>query len=142
MTQKIELPENVEPFWKDESLPEMWAIVSLFGHKRLAGKLGEFTLGGESFTRVDIPAVDGVQAHTRLFGKGAIYSIDLVGKEIAEAVARQLKSVPVEIYEFDQSTRDRMRALPPPACPQVDGFNKVFSDRMIDGDQQDEEVPY
>lgn len=34
---------------------EQWAIVDLFGHTRIAGKVSEQVIGGCSFVRVDVP---------------------------------------------------------------------------------------
>ena len=90
---------------------EMWGIIDLFGHVKIAGQIGDYALGGESFVRVDVPAVEEIPAHTRLFGKGAIYSISFTGQEIAEAAARRLRSTPVSVYDFDPETRSRLMAL-------------------------------
>ena len=72
---------------------EAWGIVDLFGHTRLAGRISEQTIGGETFIRVDIP--NGANAegaddfHTRLFGKGAIYGISLTDERIARETAKR-----------------------------------------------------
>ena len=38
-----------------QGLPEMWAVVELFGHQRVTGKLSTQTLGAACLLRVDIP---------------------------------------------------------------------------------------
>ncbi len=38
---------------------EAWAIVELFGHQKIAGRLTEQTIGGCHFLRVDVPDVNG-----------------------------------------------------------------------------------
>ncbi|WP_373649034.1 hypothetical protein [Schlesneria sp. DSM 10557] len=91
---------------------EMYAVVDLFGHTKIAGQISDYALGGESFVRIDVPAVGDAPAHTRLFGKGAIYSISFVGREAAEAVARNLRLKPIEVYDFDHETRSRLAAVP------------------------------
>ena len=80
---------------------EMWGIVDLFGHTKIAGKIGEQTIGGAAFVRVDVPYVPGVEAHTRLFGNSAIYSISFTSQAIAESAARKLQSKPVSVYDLD-----------------------------------------
>jgi hypothetical protein len=92
---------------------EMWGIVDLFGHTRIAGKISEQRLGGAAFVRVDVPYVPGVEAHTRLFGNSAIYSISFTSQTIAESVARNIQSQPVSVYDLDVEFRTRMR-LPAP----------------------------
>lgn len=70
----------------------MWAIVELFGHQRIAGRISEQVFGGTNLIRVDVPEVVVtewdydesppvrkqrlVQAHTRSFGAGAIYAVN------------------------------------------------------------------
>jgi hypothetical protein len=41
----------------DTPSTEQWAIVEIFGHQRIAGRLTEQTIGGCSFVRVDVPAL-------------------------------------------------------------------------------------
>ncbi len=43
---------------------ESWAIVELFGHQKIAGKLTEQTIGGCHFIRVDVPAFEDSPAFT------------------------------------------------------------------------------
>jgi hypothetical protein len=75
-----------------------WAIVEIFGHVRLAGRVTEATIGGCAFVRVDVPAVDGEAAYTRLYGQGAIYSITLVTEDTARRAAAQVREQPLTIY--------------------------------------------
>lgn len=69
-----------------EAAFEAWGIVDLFGHQRIAGKISEQVIAGETFIRVDIPVGD--EFHTRLFGKGAIYSMSISDEEMARGVAK------------------------------------------------------
>ena len=80
---------------------EAWGIVDLFGHTRIAGRISEQTIGGETFIRVDVPddSENPESVHTRLFGKGAIYSISLTDETIAREVARRTGARPVQAYE-------------------------------------------
>lgn len=101
---------------------EAWAVVELFGHQRIAGRLSEQIIGGCSFVRVDVPdqparerrgylAAEGaVPAYTKLFGQGAIYAISIVSEDIARRTAAALRIQPVIAYEVDSS-----RALAGPA---------------------------
>lgn len=75
-----------------------WAIVDLFGHQRVAGRVTEQQLGGETFIRVDIPKGEGF--YTRMFGKGAIYGISLVDEAIAREVAKNREPEPVNRFEM------------------------------------------
>ena len=76
----------------------MWVIMEIFGHQRIAGYMTEQVLGGQGFIRVDVPAVDGAQAHTKLYGPGAVYAINPVDEAIARLAAAQIKHAPVSEY--------------------------------------------
>ncbi len=77
---------------------DSWAIIELFGHTRIAGRLTEQTIGGQSFIRVDVPETEDKDAFTRFFGNGAIYSITPVSEEVARVAAKRMQVQPVRIY--------------------------------------------
>jgi hypothetical protein len=37
---------------------DQWCIVELFGHTKIAGKVSEAQIGGQSFIRVDVPQIE------------------------------------------------------------------------------------
>lgn len=79
---------------------DTWAIIELFGHQRLAGKLSDHEIGGDTFLRVDVPDEDGDGfIATRLLGKAAIYAINFVDESLARQAAAQIKWRPFSIYD-------------------------------------------
>ncbi len=93
---------------------EGWAIVEMLGHKKLAGKVSEQTLGGSALVRVDVPETShvresygippktiAVNGYTKLIGVGSIYCITPCSEEIARAAATQLERwndpIPVQL---------------------------------------------
>ena len=86
---------------------DQWAIVELFGHSRIAGRVTEQVIGGCSFVRVDVPAVNGDQPFTKLYGNGAIYAMSLVDEETATGAASMIRVRPV-----DEWSARRMLQLP------------------------------
>jgi hypothetical protein len=94
---------------------EAWGIVDLFGHTRLAGRISEQTIGGETFIRVDVP--NGEAFHTRLFGKGAIYGISFTDETIAREIAKRSEIRPVSAYEI----RNLLESPSPPQTMYDDG---------------------
>lgn len=96
-----------------ESKFEQWAIVELFGHSRIAGLVTEQTLGGSSFVRVDVPAVAGKAAFTKLYGQGAIYAVSFVDRDVAMAAVENLGLVPVSVYSLadvrSEAVQNRLR---------------------------------
>jgi hypothetical protein len=106
-----------------EQAVAQWAIVNLFGHQRIAGRISEQTFGGASFVRVDVPAIEAtenvysrtddgdaagvrtvaIQAHTRSFGAAAIYSIDWCDEQTARLAAHSIKHQPVSPYSVKEA---------------------------------------
>lgn len=77
-----------------------WALVELFGHQRIVGKVSEATLAGGAFLRVDVPAVDEKKEYTRFYGPSAIYSISPITEDIARQMVRQYRNEPVSRFEL------------------------------------------
>ncbi len=91
---------------------EAWAIIELFGHDKIAGRVSEQTIGGCHFLRVDVPEVEGNQAFTQCLGQGAIFRITFVDETIAKACVAQLRPRPVKPYDLGafqvNTVRDRL----------------------------------
>ncbi|WP_225031773.1 hypothetical protein [Paraburkholderia sp. XV] len=93
---------------------DQWAIIELFGHQRIAGRVTEQTIGGCSFVRVDVPAFEAVgsiaatQAFTKLFGQGAIYAVNFVDEDAARLVGSQIRVQPIDEW----SVRRAIENLP------------------------------
>jgi len=81
-----------------EEKVEMWAIVELFGHQKIAGFVTEATIGGCSFVRVDVPQIDGSQALTKFYGNGAIYSMTPVSEELVKTFVKKYQPAPLNVY--------------------------------------------
>lgn len=77
-----------------------WALVELFGHQKIVGKVSEATLAGGAFLRVDVPAVAENKAYTRFYGPSAIYSISPITEEIALALISQYRNEPVSRFDL------------------------------------------
>lgn len=70
---------------------EGWCVVELFGHQQIAGYVSEQVFGGGAFVRVDVPATEYSEAHTKLYGEKAIYAIHPCSEEIAKKAAESLR---------------------------------------------------
>ncbi len=93
---------------------EGWAIVELFGHVRLAGKIAEADQYGVKMLRVDVPEVDGRPGFTSYKGGSALYGVTPCSEEVALAVIRQERPAPPIPYALQP------RALAPVADADVD----------------------
>ncbi len=94
-----------------------WAIVELFGHQKIAGKLTEQTIGGCNFIRVDVPAFEDSPAFTKLYTQGAIYGVTFVSEQLARAAAQSFRVAPVSVYELRDLMRTQGKLLTEPMHP-------------------------
>jgi len=79
-----------------------WALVELFGHQKIVGKVTEATMAGGAFLRVDVPEFDKHPAFTRFYSPGAIYSINPVTEEVARGLMVNYRHEPVSRFELPQ----------------------------------------
>jgi hypothetical protein len=98
---------------------DQYAIVELFGHARIAGRISEQVFGGAALVRVDVPEVTYVErgynqperavtipAHTRSFGGAAIYSINWCDEAVAKVSAQTIKHRPIQPYGMESALRE------------------------------------
>ena len=90
----------------EETKFDSWAVVELFGHQQIAGRVTEASIGGCSFLRVDVPdqpatekrdwysAKPALPAYTRYFGNGAIYALTPCTEAAARTVAARIRVTP------------------------------------------------
>lgn len=79
---------------------DQWALVELFGHQKIVGRVTEATLAGGAFLRVDVPAFNGNAPFTRFYGPGAIYSINPIDEKLARQLLIQYRNEPVSRFEL------------------------------------------
>lgn len=77
---------------------EQWAVVEIMGRNTFAGMVSEQVVAGTAFVRVDVPAVNGHEPFTKLFGGGSIYCITPCSEGVARQVAEQCYRKPVNVY--------------------------------------------
>lgn len=90
---------------------EGFAVIELFGHKRMAGYVSSQEIGGGSLIRIDVPATEPepheigkwqehptyyaepkpTQAYSKFLGLGAIYGITPCTEEVARRAARAIE---------------------------------------------------
>jgi hypothetical protein len=93
---------------KKQTQPEMWAIVELMGHVRLAGRLTEEEKFGSKMGRLDIPQDDDFV--TQFFGGGSVYRITVVTEAVARQAAKQTTVAPIHPWDYPkQLTQKELR---------------------------------
>jgi hypothetical protein len=81
---------------------ELWGIVELFGHSKIAGLLTEQNIAGANMLRVDVPETESSPKFTRFFNHGAIYAINPTTEEVARAMADKLAVKPIDSWDIRQ----------------------------------------
>lgn len=87
---------------------DLWAIVELFGHAKIAGRCTEQNVAGTNMLRVDVPETSLQPAFTRLFGGAAIYAINPVDEQTAHTVAERLQVKPIETWQISEMLKKQM----------------------------------
>lgn len=90
---------------------DLWCLVELFGHQRIAGRCTEQNVAGTNMLRVDVPETKSQPAFTRFFSSGAIYAINPVSEEIARHLAENFELSPVSIWDVGKIIENRVQAL-------------------------------
>ena len=104
------------------------AVIDLFGHTRIAGKVTEATIGGSALIRVDVPETDGQQAYTRYYGVGAIYSITPTDEATMLRAASALMQEPIHPYEL---------RLPPSLSNRISTPDVIDDEFDVEANQED-----
>lgn len=90
-----------------ESLP---AVVELFGHQKIAGRVSEVQIGSAAMIRVDVPEIDDQKPFTKFYGTGAIYAITPCDEATMLQAVRALRIVPIERWQLQVSTRPALES--------------------------------
>ena len=97
---------------------EEWAVIELFGHQRICGRVSEQQVGGCAFVRVDVPAIGDKPGFTKLLGNGSIYAITISDEETVLALAAAYRPEPMDKWSIKDMLAER--ALPAHAGADVD----------------------
>lgn len=85
---------------------DTWAIVELFGHRKLAGFVSEIEWAGEKWVRVDVPKPgepmgSKIWEATPLYQPKAIYGITACTERLARETAAATSAAPVTSWEIE-----------------------------------------
>lgn len=109
---------------------EQWAVVEVMGHSVFAGKVTEQVVGGSTFIRVDVPAVDGAPEFYKLLGASSIFAITPCSEERARLAAQRIFASPLPVWIPTPTP-----ALPSPAeVPDLSDYEFVEEPSMSAGE--------
>jgi hypothetical protein len=87
---------------------DTWAVVALFGHTKIAGKVTTVVLGSAVMIRVDVPETKSVPSFYKLFNTSAIYDITPTDEETATFIAADMATTPLpDVYTLKRAA-DKM----------------------------------
>jgi hypothetical protein len=78
---------------------DLWCMVELFGHNKIAGKCTEQNIAGVNMLRVDVPETEKQPSFTKFYNGTAIYAINPITEEVAKDIANKLSNAPITVYE-------------------------------------------
>ena len=90
-----------------EDIFREWAILELFGHRRLGGLVTEVERFGTKMLRIDIPGPED-RAVTQFYGGSAIYGLTPTTDEIARAFAVNNQQAPVSRWDLTPALAARV----------------------------------
>jgi hypothetical protein len=118
----------------DEIGYEGWAFVELMGHRRLAGKVSEATVGGAAMLRLDVYDGDAeAPCVTQFYGSSAIYCLTPTAEPLCRAFGRRYRPAPVTVYELPAAPGESRGA---------GEYDDVQPDDSDDEDDEEQEIPY
>lgn len=81
---------------------DVWALIELFGHSRISGRVTERNLGGAAFLQVDVPETAKNPAFTRILNPSAIYAINPIDEQTARNYASRLDAAPIKSWDVQE----------------------------------------
>jgi hypothetical protein len=95
----------------EEQKFDLWCMVELFGHQKIAGRCTEQNVAGTNMLRVDVPETANQPGFTRFLSSGAIYAINPVTEEVARKLAGSYNVAPVDVWSARRIFEDEIKAL-------------------------------
>lgn len=89
---------------------ELYAVVELFGHQRISGRVTEQSIGVATFIRIDVPETSRQPKFTRLVNPSAIYAINPVTEEVMLTLAEMITAKPIDAWDI-REMQSRLLAL-------------------------------
>jgi hypothetical protein len=83
-----------------------FALVELFGHNQLCGRVTEETIAGISYVRIDVPKTSTIPEFTKYHHPSAIYGITPVDEEYCVKMAEKMQVQPINDYKHNEVIKE------------------------------------
>lgn len=117
---------------------DLWALVELFGHSKIAGRCTEQNIAGANMLRVDVPETSTQPAFTRFFGSAAIYAINPIDEQTARFMADKLQVKPIESWNISEVMKKAQETLALSHAKLDEQINEALDDEDIWPAEDDE----
>lgn len=111
---------------------DLWCLVELFGHSKIAGRCTEQNIAGTNMLRVDVPETSTQPSFTRFFGSAAIYAINPLDEETCKFMAEKIQVKPIETWNVSEVMKKHQNSLM---------LSQGVSLKQSEADAQEREVP-
>jgi hypothetical protein len=105
---------------------ELYALVELFGHQKIAGTITEHSFGPSTFIRIDVPETENQPAFTRLVNPSAVYAINPVTKEVMESLVLSIQAKPIDSWDIRKMQEKLILLTKGQGGQPVDEDNEAF----------------
>ena len=108
---------------------DLWAIVELMGHSKIAGRCSEQSIAGSNMLRVDVPENEQQPTFTKFYNGSAVYAINPVTESVAVEYSKKLVKKPLEVWDINAMVA-KLKLLPQAESSE----NLFFEDSDNDGE--------
>jgi len=91
---------------------EMWCLVELMGHQKIAGLCTEQVIAGSNMLRVDVPLSCPNPPFTRFYSSSAVYAIHPIDEQTAKRMASSFNVMPITQWDIQELIKNKTLSLP------------------------------
>jgi hypothetical protein len=114
---------------------DSWAVVELFGHNQIAGRVSEQMIAGKLMVRVDVPKASGNPGFTKFYSPDAVYAITPTTKRLTMSFTENLHPEPIQVYMLRPSFPEPIRTPEQILAEEEDDYQRRLKD-------EEAEVPF
>jgi hypothetical protein len=109
---KTEIVQVPQPPDGEPRAIDCWALLELFGHQRIVGRVSMQAVGVACLLRVDVPDLTKNgrvvrPGFTRFYGPGAVYSLTPVTEQAVRSLLPMISGEPVKEWEYQFGAKHR-----------------------------------
>lgn len=80
---------------------ETWGLLEVMGHKKYAGWIFTRQIGNSTVIQVDVPAIDGIPAFSKIFNVNSMFGITPLSESLTKRYAERIREKPIYVFAWD-----------------------------------------